>query len=190
MKTRGNYKHDYPLGCVIHYSAGDDITSSMEWGRLNGFSFFGINQDGIVIQSVPLNEWGYHAGISYHPEFGDNLSSKLVGIELTCNGKLEKKNGEFYTWYNRIVPKENVRTCDEKDNIQMGYYEKYTTKQELALEALILWLYDNNPFTFNLANVFGHDEICIPKGRKTDPGGCLSMTMTQYRTYLKNKRQK
>lgn len=188
MIVRGHYPREYPEGCVVHFSAGNDFVSSIEWGRLNGFGFFSISKEGKIIQATPLDSWSYHAGVSHYPGLGDGLSRRLVGIELHSAGKLEKKNGKYYTWFNKEIPEKDVRVCEARDNIEFGYYEKFTEIQELALVTLILWLFDNNRNVFNLDYILGHQEICVPHGRKNDPNGCLSMSMPEYRNYIKGKR--
>ena len=49
----------------------------------------------------------------------------------------------------------------------------------------------NNPNIFNVDYILGHDEVAGPRGigksRKQDPGGALSMTMTELRELVKKK---
>jgi hypothetical protein len=49
----------------------------------------------------------------------------------------------------------------------------------------------NNPNIFNEDYILGHDEVAGPRGigksRKQDPGGALSMTMTELRELVKKK---
>lgn len=183
MKTRGKYDKGYPEGAVIHFSAGASAESSHKWGLLNGYCFFTIAKCGKVIQSFPLDEWGYHAGISSYPTMGTSLSQKLVGIEMDSAGLLTKKpDNKYYTWFNKEVPKENVRFREAVDNCPTGFYEKCTESQEIALKALILWLKRNNPKVFNFDYLLSHSEIS--PGRKQDIGGSLSMDMNQYRGFI------
>lgn len=188
--TRGNYKNNYPIGAVIHFTSGrfendmEDAINTGIWMAKEGYGSFIITRTGKVIQSAPLDKWCYHAGESYNEELGKSLSSKLVGIEIQSAGLLDKIKDDFYPWWDRKnpIPKENVRY--DALAVVPGYYHKYTTQQEKALLDLLCWLKSNNPDVFSFNHVLGHDEIAIPKGRKSDPGGCLSMPMSAYRNFL------
>lgn len=81
-----------------------------------------------------------------------------------------------------------------KDNILAGAYLPYTKEQETALIEFLLWAKANNPTVFDFDYVLGHDEVAGPKGigrwRKNDPGGALSMTMSEFRQLLKDEYKK
>lgn len=184
MISRGKYKHGFPEGAVFHFSAGASAESAYKWGRLNGFLFFTIAKSGQVIQGFPLDEFGYHCAPSSHPTLGDKLNSKLVGIEMDCYGKLDKKGNKYYTWFNKEVPESNVRYSDNNDNIERGWYEKLTIEQEIALKALIFWMKRQAPDIFDFNYVVSHDQIA--PDRKNDIGASLSMTISEYRQFLKD----
>lgn len=182
MKTRGKYPKGYPEGAVVHFTAGATAESSLSWGREQGLCFFVIDKSGRILQSFPLNRWGYHAGESSWKGLGA-VSKRFVGIELDCGGRLQHRaDGELITWFGRVVPKEQSRTVLNLDNQKAGTYEKYTAQQEDALIMLLKWLKRNNHAVFRFANVVGHDEIA--PSRKDDPGGALSMTMPELRKLL------
>lgn len=194
MPIQGKYKNNYPIGAIIHFTAGRDEKNiqnafdAIELGIKNKFNYMCISRDGKVVQANPLNEWGWHAGKSYWPKLGSSLSDLLLGIEVCNPGKLIKKDDKFYTWYNREIPESEVRYVLKKDNIESGYYQKYTPIQELELTKLLLWLKKNNPKVFNFDYVLGHDSVA--PGRKNDPGGSLSMTIPEYQEYLKKEYEK
>lgn len=179
MKTRGAYRKNYPIGAVVHYTAGHSLSSALDHGRELGYCYFVIDIYGETYQSFPLNEWGYHCGESYSPKLGGSLSQDLVGIELVCAGELVKKQDTYLTWFNKEIPQERVRA------VEQGYFEKFTLDQENALERLLLWLKDNNPEVFMIDNILGHFEIS-PK-RKKDPGGSLSISMDELRLKIRKK---
>lgn len=190
MVVRGEYEHGYPQGAVIHYTGGrslngdTDAINTMLDGASMRHCYFCISNTGTVYQGAPLNKWGYHAGKSFHDDLGDSLSSKLVGIELCCAGKLEPIGDDRYaSWFKEAYVSKYVRESERIDNIQEGFYHKFTMEQEESLTKLLVWLKKNNPDVFKLDYVFGHDEIT--DGRKSDPGGSLSMTMCEYRNFLK-----
>jgi len=197
MKTRGKYPNGYPEGAVVHFTAGVDGTGALEQGIVNGFSYFLITRDGTVWQAAPLDEWGFHAGPSTYPGLGNGISPKLVGIEMCTAGIVDPQPvvaGQapmFKQWYERDPRKylsaAEVRYSVKKDNIHSGYYHIYTPAQEHSLVGLLLWLKSNNPGVFSFDHVLGHDEICVPPGRKVDPGAALTMSMPEFRAFLKTQ---
>lgn len=192
MKVSGFYRKKYPEGAVIHYTAGQYGWENNLSGIDDGYLYFMIDKDGTIYQHFSLDMWGDHAGRSFVDGFDGNVSKYFVGIEVFCAGNVVKSGNKYAQWFernpNKHLPKEEVRVVSKRlDNMHQGAYHAYTKEQEESLTKLILWLKVNNPDVFNIDNVFGHDEVCYPKGRKTDPGGALSMSMPKYREYLKEK---
>lgn len=184
MKTRGKYKYGYPQGAIIHFTAGrDNAKATMAYGRSQGHAYLCIAGSGTIYQAHPLNRWGYHAGKSYVKGLGSGVSQYLVGIEVCCAGKLEKKpNGTFRSWFGETYSDDEVRYSTRRANIQPGWYHQYTTEQEASLVKLIKWLYWQSGGLFKLEYVLGHDEVSPV--RKNDPGASLSQTMPEFRSYL------
>jgi len=192
MGFQGTYKDNYPRGAIVHYTAGRfkggvaKAKDTMAGGNKNGFTFLIISEDGEVVQGFPLNKYGWHAGQSSHPLLPGTVSDELIGIEINNAGILEKRGNKFYTWFGLEIPEEQVRHITKKnDNQRPGYYHKYTQAQEDSLVALLLWLKRNNPSVFDFNLVLGHDEVA--PGRKVDPGGALSTTMSAFRARLKKE---
>jgi hypothetical protein len=205
MRTRGKYDKGYPYGAIVHFTSGryeggiHKALDTIQGGVKNGFAFLCIAVKGELVQAHPVTEWGYHAGESAwkNPSFARRLvgsvSDDLIGIEINNAGRLEKtKDGRFKTWFGTYIPADQVRHVSASDyGTVEGYYHKYTAEQEKTLTNTLLWLKANDPvgcFDFDL--VLGHDEVAGKLGigyfRKNDPGGSLSMSMPQYRAYLKN----
>jgi len=184
-KTRGSYAHGYPVGAIVHFTAGrrSGLKAGLEEQVRNGFTYFVIDKDGNIGQNFSLDSWGYHAGKSTYPGLGDGVSDKLVGIEIQAAGKVEKSGTSYKTWFGETVPASDVRVITKQtDNQEAGAYHIYTKPQEEALIKLLTWLHENNPEVFQYKHVLGHDEVS-PK-RKNDPGGALSMTMPVLRKKL------
>lgn len=186
MPTQGTYKDGYPVGAIVHFTAGrslkgdSDAINTIRSGAASGYCYFCISSDGTVFQSFPLNRWGYHCGKSTWPGLGSSLSNKLVGIEICNAGKLDSSGK---SWFGETYPDGKTRTVSNNDNQQAGKYHAYTPAQETSLINLLVWLKNNNPEIFTINNVLGHDEVS--PDRKNDPGGSLSMTMPQLRAHLK-----
>lgn len=183
--TRGEYPKKYPEGAIVHFTAGrrNGLKNCLTYQANKGYTYFAIDKDGNIGQNFPLNQWGYHAGKSYWKDLGNSVSRRLVGIEVQCAGNLDDNNT---SWFGVQYPENDVRSLNNKlDNIQPGKYLKYTDKQEESLVRLLLWLKRNNTEVFSFDHVLGHDEVS-PK-RKVDPGASLSMSMPQFRSFLKEK---
>jgi N-acetylmuramoyl-L-alanine amidase len=191
METQGKYKDLYPIGAVIHYTASKarhekDAEYITKLAQQRGHCYFVIGPTGKVYQSFPLTDWGYHAGPSEYPGLGKGLSTKLVGIEVCCAGKLCESRDGLMSWFGDRVKEEDARMLQVKrEGATIGWYQKYKETQEKALIELIQWLKANNPKAFQFENVLGHSEIA--PGRKSDPGGSLSMSMSEFRALLSQK---
>jgi hypothetical protein len=182
MKVQGKYPEKFPRGLVVHFTAGRGTAEhTNEYCAGKGYTLMSMDKDGTIVQSVPLDSWGYHSGTVHH--------EICVGLEIVCAGKLEKKaDGTFWSWFGTQIPKENVRYMDGTAEQIDGYYEKYTPEQEASLIHVCKWLHDNGNGIFKYDNVVGHDESCTragKKGNKNDPGGALSMSMPAFRELLK-----
>lgn len=206
MRVRGEYAKSFPLGAIIHSTDGrpNDGAASVAFAvQENEYAYFVIGRGGKVFQSFSLTKWGEHAGPTLHPDLGNRLSRKLVGIEIVSAGKLKKiSDNKFRPWYNEQPkkPQDDFPAADVRfreaigTNTKVGYqtaghYHKFTEEQETALIKLLKWLRQRKPDVFKYENVLGHDEVGFKEGlygRKTDPGACLSMTMAQLRERLKN----
>lgn len=183
MKTAGTYSKGYPIGAIVHFTAGatrgDGGYNSLEWGRDQGFAFLCILRDGTLWQAHPLNKWGHHAGSSHWQGIDGDVSDDLVGIEVCCAGGLEKIGDRYYSWFdkNTPIPAEEVRV----DANGRGWHA-YSPEQEATLKKLLVWLAKNSPI-FRWQFVLGHDEVA--PGRKNDPGHSISIPMPELRAWLK-----
>lgn len=192
LKVIGEYENYYPQGAVIHFTAGSgDLKQATTQARNDGYVYFVIDRDGNVSQNFPLSHWGHHCGTSAWADLGTQLSKKLVGIELISWGRVHPlPDGMFETWVGSKVDQANVRYATYPEYLNPGFYHKFTINQEATLIDLILWLKKNNPKTFNLNYVVGHDEVRAfagKRGDKLDPGGSLSLPMEDYREFIKQK---
>lgn len=207
MRTRGYYQERFPKGAVIHFTAGRsrgidgglrNATTesgqgirSLKSALKSPYTYFLIDREGNVYQNFPLNRWGYHAGKSSYPGLADDVSTDLVGIEVMNAGTLKKVYGldKYVAWFTNVdkgdayFEPHEMEHWQKTENIQAGYYHKFSNAQKKALVKLILWLNDQSS-EFNLDYVVGHDEVA-PE-RKCDPGGSLGMPMSHFREMLKD----
>ena len=149
-KTRGKYRHKYPIGAVVHHTAGRPGTGTLDYAVKKGYCFFLIDRDGTIYQNFPLDEWGWHAGKSgwdKSKEITGSVSDELVGIEISGAGRLEPaddKKQVFKTWWGGQVNAMDVRHVSGDARPVSGYYQKFTSEQEQSLLDLLVWLKTNN----------------------------------------------
>ncbi|MEL6317508.1 MAG: trypsin-like peptidase domain-containing protein, partial [Pseudomonadota bacterium] len=103
MRLRGPYAHRYPIGAVVHYTAGRfekgaaSARATMRYGA-KSHAYFCIGADGAILQPGPLSHWGSHAGRSWRRGLLSDptqdvywLSRYLVGIEICGAGKVTRR---------------------------------------------------------------------------------------------------
>ena len=146
-------------------------------------------RDGTVYATTELNEHGYHNGMYKHKNH--------LGVEVSGCGKLTKIGDDFWAWYDlkngvpkpgtKPWPKDDIRYFEGSKTQVRGHYAKFTIAQEKAMVGLVQYVKDRCP-GFSIDNVVGHDS-CMAEmgwyGEKQDPGGSLSMSIEEFREYLK-----
>ncbi len=194
------WQHGHPRGALVHYSAtppGFHVENLILDMTKKHLRYCIIDEQGGIHMPEDLNYWGYHAGPSYWTGLGKNISNNLIGIEVMCPGRSleEKDHFSFYPWWSpaRPIKHEKLRIFEEDvGNIRKGVYWPFNEDQEGSLSALLFALKERQPNTFDFNLVLGHDEVRGPANgkhtvwEKTDPGGCLSMPMAEYREMLKS----
>lgn len=196
MPTRGQYKKGWPVGAVIHYTAGrDGAENTIKGGIKNGYAYWCIQRDGHLFAAHSAESWGYHAGKSAWRRLVGGVNDDLIGIEINTAGTVKPSKthvGFFDTYFKTQLPASDVRAVPANNaNQAKGFYHKYTPEQEKTLVDTLMWLKAQKPDIFDFDFVLGHDEVSGPLGigywRKVDPGGALSMTMPELRVFLKHK---
>lgn len=198
-----------------HYEKGiQDAFDSIDGGIENGYTYLCIAHTGEIVQAHDFMKWGYHAGESawnYAIKRASfrligSVSDDLIGIEMNCAGHLTKVGDELFPWWAfddskklrlnaKPIPESECRFLS-KDlakawNCPDGWYHKYSPEQEETLIKTLMWLYVNSA-PFKIDAIRGHHEVAGIPGigywRKNDPGGALSMPMSQLRDYLESNR--
>lgn len=190
VKTHGKYRtpNGKAKGLLVHFTAGrslkgaQDAINTLIYLASKGLGCMVMDIDGIIYMSKnqKMDDVAYHAGkSSYNGLTG--MSRYLHGMEICCAGKI---NPDGSTDWGEVYPKENTRVVSDKDNVKAGVYHEFTSKQEYWLLNFILWQLDVNP-EYKIEFILGHDEVA--PNRKKDPGGSLSMTMPEFREYIRKK---
>lgn len=112
-------------------------------------------RDGDVVQGFSSKFWAFHLGLkeSTFQKFGipyKSLDKISIGIEICNWGQLTEKNGKFYNYVNRVVPKDEVVELP-KPHRGFKFYHAITDAQiEAVQDLLILWNRRYNiPLTYN-----------------------------------------
>lgn len=167
-----------PTAIVIHYTGGGHYwNSSVKWfmdpaSRVS--AHFVVGRWGEVAQVVPLSMKAWHVGQS---SLGgeDGVNDFSFGIEIANVGPVEKDGSScFYQegaerkrypgeWGEPIWGSYQLGGASV-----FGYWEPYKDVQVAAVARLCAYLVTE--FQIGTDRIVGHEDVCIPEGRKTDPG--------------------
>jgi N-acetyl-anhydromuramyl-L-alanine amidase AmpD len=154
-------------GVTVHYTASGSLISALR-EEVHGLGYhILIDRDGSTVQTCYLTLRVNHAGKANWN--GDSPNKSHLAVAFVSWGLLD---GAGYSYAGVQVPKEEIRT-DEK-----GKWHAATPQQEDSLLRFLGWAVSQG---INRNNICGHDECALPKGRKVDPGGCLSFRLADFR---------
>lgn len=168
-------------GATIHYAADRNFDRVIRTLKETGFGYHVIiDRTGKATQLVPFNHKTWHAGRAEWR--GVSPNSFHVSICLLSWGQLTEVNGKFLSWAKYEVDAIQVAKRFGFDhNHGVKPWDAFTSAQESRLIHVLSWLVSQGVHT---SSICGHDECCIPQGRKIDPGGSLSMSMADLRKAL------
>lgn len=156
-------------GVTVHYTASGCLNSALNAMQQSGLGYhFLIDRDGSIIQTSPLNHRTDHAGKAEWNEDRPNRSH--ISVSLVSWGLLNERSENYL---GKVV--ESVK--------RDGKMWHPATK---AQEASVLDLCKKIMVAFKIShqNICGHDECCLPRGRKSDPGSIMSFDMKELRKRL------
>lgn len=111
-----------------------------------------IGRKGEIYQCYSSKYWGHHLGVKtrylqmvgFTEDYGIRnkiLNQGSIGIELDNWGGLTEKEGKFYTWTGKIIPRNQVEQYP--DGFRGHYaFEKYTKPQLTAMANLLKFWHD------------------------------------------------
>ncbi len=160
-----------PQYLIMHYTAGKDAESTIRWFTnpdARASAHIVISRDGEVTQLVNFNRQAWHAGRSeWNGLTGMNRHS--IGIELDNAGRLTRRMGKWYAWFDEFYPDDEVLEATHKHQAHSSGWHTFTNIQlETALgvaSALVKH--------YRLSDVIGHDDVA--PYRKVDPGPAFPM---------------
>lgn len=115
---------------------------------------FLIDRYGNIFQTVPLDYWIHHLGVSFKgnrvnnkyktSKWNDYLNKHSIGIELDGAGGLSSKNGMWQSSYKKFIPTEDsIKLPSKFRNYEA--FEIYHPTQLESLEKLLVYLLDKYP---------------------------------------------
>lgn len=161
---------------VIHYTAsGPSFDTAAYFAKPSAevSAHLVIRRDGTVIQCVPFDVVGWHAGDSHWTDktgqYHQGLNQHSIGIEIENWGALRRAGSGWVSWTDAAVDAGKVIEARHKYGVPDGGWETYTEAQiESTLEAARAIC-----AAYGIDEIIGHDDIS--PGRKSDPGPAWSM---------------
>ncbi len=173
-----------PQFVVVHYTVSGDLRGTVRWlcnPKARASAHVVVGRDGELDAVVPFDRVAWHAGASSYKGV-TGLNSHSIGIELVNWGPL-KQNDTTRSFSpvtgQQLISPDDVFTGKHKNgSVQNSFWQKYPGEQIAALDQLLGELFSDFP---SLREIVGHDDICVPAGRKTDPGPALGDVMQNLR---------
>ena len=138
---------------VIHGTGGGSVDGCISSFEPSGVSVpFVIDRSGSIFQLYDESFDHWHCGSNFR-----GLSKRSIGIELVNWNYLNEKDGYYYSWTNKFIPKEEVVLAS---NNWRGFksFHNVTKKQHEALCYLLKFLCEKHDIKKDLIRDF-HPEI-------------------------------
>lgn len=166
-----------PKGVVMHYTAADNAAGSVAWlrdPRAKASAHMVIDQKGGVVQLAPLNVKTWHAGPSKWGAFS-MVNGHFIGIEMANCGILKRMaDGTFKSADGKVFKASGVVLAAHKNSPgKIEAWDDYPPEQIAASREILAAIVA--AYSIKEANIVGHDDVCIPKGRKIDPGSAYPL---------------
>lgn len=179
--ARGKWADNGPFGITVHYTATRNLRAVLDEQGV-GYHLV-IDRDGSRYQRTFLDQRVDHAGSAVWNKRSPNRAH--VAVAVMSHGWLkETPSGNFFT--------SDGKTQIHSSDVRHGYgnvgdeilpWDAATKLQEATLIETLRYLMTAG--SIKAEDICGHDECALPKGRKVDPGGVLSLEMAELREKLK-----
>ncbi|MBN1265129.1 MAG: N-acetylmuramoyl-L-alanine amidase [Anaerolineales bacterium] len=159
-----------PKFLIIHYTAGSNAESSIEWltsKKGQASAHLVIGKDGSITQLVPFNYMAWHAGPSSW-EFYKGMNNYSIGIELDNAGMLKLYKDGWRTRFQKKPEKDYILAKHKFGDTEYGW-QIFPEKQLDVLTEVAIALVNE----YQLIDILGHEDIS-PR-RKWDPGPAFPM---------------
>lgn len=142
--NRGQYVHRQSIkgGVCLHHTAGGGKAERVVevWNKDNRkrvSTHFVVGADGTILQTMPLQCWGYHIAMNrVGLNNGDHINGRYIGIEICNYGYASEKNGVFYNYVDGVLRPEEVETLEQPFMGKL-HWHKYTDAQVVAVRTLL-----------------------------------------------------
>lgn len=164
--TSGNLDMNNIKALIINYTASGDISQSAKFltdSSVKASTHILIDRDGKIIQLLPFDFIGWHAGASQFKGL-TNFNDKSIAIELINWGVLTESDGKYFSYSGVEVPASEVEFAQHKNETSKRYWHKYTDIQLKKAKEVSRLIVNE----YNIGWILGHDDIS--PGRKQDPG--------------------
>lgn len=165
-----------PKFVVVHYTAsgpGANIAEYFAKPSARVSAHIVIRRDGTVIQCVPFNVKGWHAGqstwVAKDGKTYNGLNATSIGIEIENWGPLKWTGSAWVSWTGASVESSRVIEARHKYGTPDCGWEIFTEAQILATIDVAQALCEE----YGIGEIVGHDDIS--PGRKSDPGPAWNM---------------
>jgi N-acetylmuramoyl-L-alanine amidase len=165
-----------PRFLVMHYTAGGpsfDTAKYFTKPAAEVSAHLVVRRDGTMVQCVPFDVVGWHAGKSRWVDRAGNqligLNTHAIGIEIENWGPLRRIGSGWISWTGEAVEAGKVIEARHKFGTPDGGWEVFTPAQvQTTIDAARAICH-----AYNIEEIVGHDDIA--PGRKSDPGPAWNM---------------
>lgn len=174
---RGPFEKGCPTGVTVHHTADRDLdrVRNVAMDSHVGYHLL-IDREGLVHQTTYMDRMVAHAGNAVWR--GKSPNREHIAISLLSWGRLKNKD---HTWTDKILPAEEIEVrAGNLDDVRAPW-DAATPVQEKCLIDVLKWFVSCG---LDPDYICGHDECALPRGRKDDPGGVLSLKMSGIRSLL------
>jgi len=150
---------------IVHFTAGpiNAAINTFTNPKNKVSAHLVVGRDGSIIQMLPFNIVGWHAGeSSYKGRTGFNQYS--IGIEIENAGEVTKSGNIFRAWYGSSFDPSDVVEATHRNQSTNKYWHAYSEDQIQTIFDICQKLIEQYDIKF----ILGHEEIAPT--RKTDPG--------------------
>lgn len=123
---------------VLHGTYGGTAEGAIAW--LNGQAGRGVSvhyvigEDAKIYQLFPEQKFSYHAGGNFR-----TISQTSFGIEIVNFLSLKYMRDNYYSWTNKIIPRQRVLEFQESWR-NCKYFQSITSQQHQSLQYLLKYL--------------------------------------------------
>jgi len=169
-----------PRGIVVHYLADRNVGRAIDNLKTQGLGYhLIIDRDGTIHQTTYLSHAVSHAGEASWNKISPNRH--FLAVAISSWGVLTPKDGKLVAWNGSQVGSHEAQKRTGNLSKTEYWWDIATRGQERELMKFLKWCCERG---IEPKNICGHDECALPTGRKPDPGGVLSMSMSDIRKEL------